>query len=129
MAPSIRDGDVVMISPLLRGEPRVGQVVACRLPGPGRLVVHRVTRRHKGSFLIKGDRVGVADGQVMDEHILGVVTALERDGRRCFWPWQGKGGRLAFLVLGKLQLKRLLFALWRRVKGLVSAGGNTNAAG
>jgi len=128
MFPAIRDGDTITISPLEPGEPRVGQVAACRLPDNGRLVVHRVVRRRKGQALIKGDRVANADGWVPFADLLGAVTAVERKGRRCLWPWRGYGGRLAFLVLGKLYSKRLLRALLRRSKKMLKAQEETNAA-
>lgn len=120
MSPIIRDHDVVTISPRAMGEPRVGQVAACRLPKDGRLVVHRVVRRRRGQVLIKGDRVCRCDGWMPLDCLLGVVCAVERGGRSLFWPWKGVGARFARLALVELFGRRVLRAVRRRVKRVVA---------
>ena len=89
MNPSIRNNDVVTISPTEERGPRAGQVVAFRETERERLVVHRLMKKRNGKALIKGDNSPDADGWVGIERILGLVTAVERKGRRCFWPWSG----------------------------------------
>ncbi len=89
MAPFVRDGDVITVSPLRHGLPRTGDVVAFVGPGDGRLVVHRVIGRREGGVLIQGDSAPeCADGVIPGENILGQVTRVERHGRNA---WLGLG--------------------------------------
>lgn len=89
MAPFVRDGDVITVSPLQQALPRVGEVVAFVRPGAGRLVVHRVVARRGRGLLIRGDSVPeCADGTIAPEAVLGRVTRVERDGRDV---WLGLG--------------------------------------
>lgn len=126
MLPAIRDGDVLTISPAAPGEPRVGQVTACRIPASGILLVHRVIRRKSNRALIKADRGGEVDGWVPDTDLLGVVTHVERDGREKYWPWKRVGGRLAFLVVWKLRTTRLVYILFRHLKRKKRMKGRTD---
>jgi hypothetical protein len=89
MAPFIRNGDVITVSPLQTGLPGVGDVVAFARPETGNLVVHRVVaRRGKDSF-VQGDSVPeYADGIIPAESLLGRVTRVERDGHNV---WLGLG--------------------------------------
>ena len=89
MAPFIRDGDVITVSPIRRGRPGIGQVVAFTRPREGNLVVHRVVARRGSDSFIQGDSVpGCADGLVPPENLLGRVTHIERNGRGV---WLGLG--------------------------------------
>jgi hypothetical protein len=89
MAPFIRDGDVITVSPFRRARPRIGEVVAFARPGEERLVVHRVVARHGPDTFIQGDGVpGHADGIIPAENLLGRVTRVERHGREV---WLGLG--------------------------------------
>ena len=87
MHPFIRDADVITVSPLGGRAPRVGEVVAFR-SGEDRLVVHRVVAAGDlrsdaaAEYLIRGDNCPEADGCVPPEAVLGVVTRVERAGRR-----------------------------------------------
>lgn len=82
MAPFIKDNDLLTVSPLPGHEPQTGDIVACRFPGAGRLVVHRVVGRTGGALLIRGDNTDRPDGTVAREDVLGVVTGIERAGRK-----------------------------------------------
>jgi hypothetical protein len=89
MAPFIRDGDVITVSPFRRDRPGIGQVVAFTRPGEGNVVVHRVVARRGSAPFIQGDSVpGCADGLVPPENLLGRVTRIERNGRGV---WLGLG--------------------------------------
>lgn len=79
MAPLIRDGDVVTISPL-SARPRIGDVVAYLDVG-GRLVVHRVAARRGELYEIRADGLDDSSDLVAADHVLGVVTRVERRGR------------------------------------------------
>jgi len=100
MAPFIRDGDVITISPLGIASPNVGDVVAFVHPGSASLVVHRVVARRTEQVLMRGDaaRSGY-DGLVTPEDLLGRVTRVERGGRRV---WLGLGPeRLVIATLSR----------------------------
>ena len=86
MTPSIRNHDVITISPLEKIPPFVGEVVAFRHPRTGRLLIHRVVKRKQNTFFIRGDCLRYTDSHIPRENILGIVTAVERQGRRLFWP-------------------------------------------
>jgi hypothetical protein len=89
MAPFIRDGDVVTVSPFGRARPGVGQVVAFTRPEEGNVVVHRVVARRGRDSYIQGDGVpDCADGIIPAENLLGEVTRVERDGHDV---WLGLG--------------------------------------
>jgi len=86
MTPSICNHDVITVSPLEKIPPFVGEVVAFRHPRTDRLLIHRVVRKKQGAFFIRGDSLRYTDSHIPRENILGVVTAVERRGRRLFWP-------------------------------------------
>jgi hypothetical protein len=107
MAPFIRDGDVITVSPLGRGLPRVGEVVAFVRPGGGHLVVHRVVARRDSALFIRGDSVPeCADGIIPPENLLGQVTRVTRNGQEV---WLGLGPEGA--VIAWLSRRRLLTPL------------------
>ena len=103
MAPFIRDGDVITVSPLLQALPEVGEVVAFVRPGVGNLIVHRVIARRDGGLFIQGDSLtDHSDGMVPQENLLGRVTLIERDGHNV---WLGLGPErfvIAWLSRGRL---------------------------
>jgi ribosomal protein S18 acetylase RimI-like enzyme len=90
MSPFIRDGDAITVSPVPPGHPAPGDVVAFHHPETGRLVVHRVVAVSNGSFILRGDNAEKTDGVVPEDGIIGLVTCVERGGRRlgtgtCSW--------------------------------------------
>ncbi|WP_424358775.1 S26 family signal peptidase [Methanocella sp. MCL-LM] len=86
MYPSIRDGDVITISPFRNRPPHIGEVVAFTRPDAEKLVVHRVMKKVQGAYLIKGDNTFDPDGTIPEACLLGVVTRVERGTKRIFWP-------------------------------------------
>jgi hypothetical protein len=93
MLPLIRPGDVVHVAALTELTPRLGDVVAVRgMPGGG-LLVHRVVRCRGGKALVRGDNTTIANGEFAREDVLGIVTAVERNGRQA-WFGAGRWGRL-----------------------------------
>lgn len=114
MNPSIRHNDIVTISPVGVREPRVGQVAAIRQPTGHRLLVHRIVQKRGKRALIRGDRCRDADGWIPVDKIMGVVTAVERKGRRCFWPWSGSWAFTAPLRRKLLPLRHLGYRALRR---------------
>lgn len=86
MGPAIRDGDVITLSPQFSWKPRRGDVIAFRHPQHCRLLVHRVLRKRKKAFYIRGDKTATADGWIAENYILGIVSRVERQGKSVFWP-------------------------------------------
>ena len=83
MAPFIKDGDVVSLSPLFATLPAPGDVVAFLHPETNGLCLHRVLSVHQDACFLQGDNLpDDPDGMIPREAILGRVTRVERDGRR-----------------------------------------------
>ena len=116
MAPFIRDGDVILVSPLRDDSPGVGEVVAFLHPETEKLVVHRVIGRREAGCLIQGDN---AEGRTADlvspRNVLGRVTRVERGGRnvrlglgpeRLAIAFLSRAGLLLPMYLGASRLTR-----------------------
>jgi hypothetical protein len=89
MAPFIRDGDVITVTPVMARSPRVGEVVAFVHPEGGRLVVHRMVGRRGKDVVILGDNDSACKKlEVPRENLLGRVTRIERNGHGV---WLGLG--------------------------------------
>ena len=109
MAPFIRDGDVITVSPFRGARPGIGEVVAFTRPGEGNLVVHRIVARQGADLLVQGDSVPeCADGIIPAENLRGRVSRVERDGRDV---WLGLGP------------ERYAIAWLSRTRRLVPLGG------
>lgn len=84
MQPLVRDGNVLLVEPVLNMPLRLGMVVLC-FQKPDKVVVHRIiTKKQVGkvvSFLIQGDHVPKPDGWFGNDEILGIVTEIDRDGK------------------------------------------------
>jgi hypothetical protein len=115
MSPFIKDGDVVTVLPLERSGPRVGDVVAFRFPATGKSAVHRVVKRARGSYVLKGDNADEADGALSRDRIIGVISRVERDGKRVRLGRGLAGMAVATLSRSGLLLKGLGAA--RRLSG------------
>ncbi|MBN2398998.1 MAG: S26 family signal peptidase [Candidatus Aminicenantes bacterium] len=86
MTPAIRDGDVITVSPLGSGRPRRGDVLAFRHPLRPQLLVHRVLQARGMKYFIRGDSCPEADGWLLLENVIGIVTRVERNKKSVFWP-------------------------------------------
>ncbi|MBP7867858.1 MAG: S24/S26 family peptidase [Acidobacteria bacterium] len=113
MRPAIRDGDFITVHPLGELTPRRGDVLAFRLPGQPRLLVHRVRSCRRGRFLLQGDAVHSADGWVGAADALGIVTRVERGGAVRWWPSPLERPRLARLYFA-------LYAFWPPLRRLLA---------
>lgn len=83
MIPFILNGDVITIQPLRGKVPGIGSVVAFERTDPNMLVVHRVVSRNGDTMFIKGDNADECiDRNIPIEKIFGVVSLIERDGRK-----------------------------------------------
>jgi signal peptidase I len=82
MAPFIKDGDVITVSPLTYASLRTGHIVAFSDPETKKVRVHRVIKAMEDQFIAKGDNVPVMDGIIPKKNYLGCVRRVERQGRR-----------------------------------------------
>ena len=115
MSPLIKDGDVVTIAPSGGAGPRAGEIVAFIHPATGKVAVHRLVRRKGGRFVARGDNADVEDGMIPADRILGVVTGIERGGRKVKSAGRPFGPALAFLSRTGWLARGL--ALLRRLTG------------
>lgn len=97
MWPSVRDGAVVTVLPLL-GAPRVGDLVL--VATPTRLVLHRVIACDTRGIVTKGDAAPHDDGRVPREAILGRLPARWDDPLRAVVSrYAGRPGATAVGIL------------------------------
>lgn len=101
MHPFIRNQDVITIVPLDNHRLGVGEVVASIHPENGRLMIHRIIKRTKSGWLIKGDNCAKTDGVVAAENIIGLVTRIERNGKEVRLGLGFNGKWVAVLNRGK----------------------------
>lgn len=89
MAPFIKDGDVITVSPLNKREPGLGDVIAFKHPVKNRVVVHRVIGKKDPELIIHGDGVEDNSDEIIPlENLLGQVTEVNREGKKV---WLGLG--------------------------------------
>jgi len=81
MSPFIKDGDIVVISPSSNSAMSFGKPVAFVRTISEKLVIHRIIGHNRNGFVVKGDSVLGIDGLIPMANILGVVTAIERNGK------------------------------------------------
>jgi len=108
MVPFIRDNDVVIISSIHNSSIGFGQPVAFRNPCSEKLTIHRVLGKNNNTYLVKGDIVFEIDGFIPKENILGVITGIERRGRRIKLGL----GPERFIIGLLSRLKILPFCFW-----------------
>lgn len=111
MTPFIRDGDVLTISPWVKGLDGLGRVVAFVHSVNGGLAIHRIVGRKMGNYLIKGDGIFGIDGLVPEKNILGMVTKIERNKRVILF---GLGPeRILIAFLSRVRFISLILWIWR----------------
>ncbi len=117
MAPTIRDNDIITISPLGDIVPRRGDVLAFRHPERPQMLVHRVLHAKGKRYFVKGDNCPTADGWVPAENVLGLITSVERNGKKRFWPCHARPSPFANAYLQFYPLwppiRRRLVRCWR----------------
>ncbi len=119
MHPFIRNRDTIIISPLPSGRPETGDIVAFLLPGTGMLVVHRVIDRKNGCYIISGDNVPEPDGLIPLKNVIGLVTDVERNGRKVMLGLGTERKLIAFLARNDLLKWIRLFSLPKTLCDLV----------
>lgn len=75
MLPAIHDGDILHVQPLAGKNPRNGDIILLR--SGKEFKAHRIVRVHGGIFTTRGDAGIDSDGEVDQDHILGLVVAKE----------------------------------------------------
>ena len=126
MTPAIRDGDDITISPLGNLIPGRGDVLAFRHINQSQLLVHRVLRKKGDLFLIQGDNCTTVDGWIPADNLLGLVTRVERKGKKCFWPNRSQPGLRSAIYLFIYPVwppvRRLLAISKRRLRAVIRPG-------
>src|SRR5262249_59456693 len=115
MAPTIEDGDRVLVAPAPPESLRPGHIVKFRAEGA--FVMHRLVRRARDddgtrTFVFRGDNAPAHDPPVAATAIIGLAIAVERHGvqRRLDSRFELWRGRLKII-------KRALIERWRDRRG------------
>jgi signal peptidase I len=112
MNPSIKDGDIITVSPC-SARLRFGDIVAFAHPITDGLVVHRIIGIRNGSFFVKGDNSRSFDGLVSKSQVLGRISRIERSRRNVR---MGLGvERIAIALLSRFHILPLLLAAARKI--------------
>lgn len=107
MSPFIKDKDIIIVTPVSsKNMPKVGRVAVFRNKFSQNITVHRIVFKKKDCFLMKGDNLKGYDGFFHFNHILGIVSSVERNNKKI---WFG-GNIIAFFSLLKF-LNCILFFL------------------
>ena len=112
MSPFIKDGDAITVSPKIGCSPRFGDVVAFIHPRTEKLFIHRVVWKKRDAYIVKGENTLESDGLIKKENILGVVTKVERKGKKVFLGLGPERFLIALLTRKNLLLPVLL-PVWR----------------
>jgi len=112
MSPFIKDGDAITVSPKVGCSPRFGDVVAFIHPRTEKLFIHRVVWKRRDAYIVKGENTLESDGLIKKENILGVVTEVERKGKKVFLGLGPERFLIALLTRKNLLLPVLL-PVWR----------------
>lgn len=118
MYPTIRDGDIITLSPLNGVKLECGDIIAFRHPDTGKLVVHRIITVHPDRFEAKGDNAVDSDGLTPVSSVVGLITRVERDGVPIVWPDVRRfprGARIYFRTQNCFQnLKKRICSLYKK---------------
>ena len=118
MSPFIKDGDVVTISPIVDSSPRVGDVIAFIHPKTEKLIIHRVVGKIWDACLVKGENAVEPDGLIERNHMIGIITRVERKGKKVFFGLGPERFLIAMLTRKNLLLP-VLRPVWRIFRPIV----------
>jgi signal peptidase I len=96
MLPTIQDGDILHIEPVITRGPAVGQIVLLRKGEEFR--AHRVIRKQGDSFVTRGDSGVEDDGEIPRGQILGLVVAKQCSVTGRMVRFDTFAARLGFLL-------------------------------
>ena len=122
MNPFIRDKDVLTVSRDSGRSVEVGDVVAVLTPVTGWLIVHRVVRSKGRDVLVKGDNCSEPDGVFARSVIAGVITSVERNGKKV-WLCNGFGKKIIAFTSRTGLLNRLILPFLRTVRDSFASPG------
>ncbi|MFC2064440.1 signal peptidase I [Chloroflexota bacterium] len=118
MTPFLRNGDVILLSPLENNPPKIGDILAFEQTGIQKLVIHRIVHIDPEGFEMKGDNHHRSDGIILPRQILGRVINIEHNHKnanigisrvKSWIAWLSKIDLLRrFQVLLHLPVKRLI---------------------
>ena len=123
MAPTLRDGDEVLLAPVST-LPAPGDVVAARRPGG--VVLHRVVRSSTSAVVMRGDACLEEDPPLHPRNVLLRAVSLRRNGRTLPIPAAPTRLHRALSRLTRL-LARLRGAPGRRSTARRSSSTSTDA--
>jgi hypothetical protein len=112
MSPFIKDGDVVTISPIVGSSPGFGDIIAFINPKTERLIIHRVIGKIGDACLVKGESALEPDGLIERNHMIGMITRIEREGKKVFFGLGPERFLIAMLTRKNLLLP-ILRPVWR----------------
>lgn len=81
MVPSIRNNDVIILTPLKEKKLEIGDIVAFESQLTKKPVIHRIINENNGNLLMKGDNCLYTDGEISIDRVLGLVSDIKRNGR------------------------------------------------
>ncbi len=124
MYPTVRPGDVLQLQSRTVEEIVVGDIAVCRRPGYlfGHRTIGKGVNDGRPYIVTRPDRTRQGDdGPTYDEHVLGIVTAIERGGQPVQtdpkqYPWPVRlylAGRLAWVEYRFAARNWLIAALTR----------------
>lgn len=120
MEPTLRHGDVILVSPAVPAVLRPGEVITFLTDaGP---VTHRIVDRSGDDLITKGDNARAFDPPVNPGRIVGRVDAVVRAGIETPLPWGVRAVRVARLSMleGRLAAR---IRPQRRAPGWVKLAG------
>ena len=123
MSPFIKDSDVVTISPMSESSPGFGDVIAFIHPKTDRLIIHRVVRKIRGACLVKGENALEPDGLIERNHMIGIITGVERKGRKVLFGLGPERLLIALLTRTNLlrPVLRLVWGIFRPIARIFSS--------
>lgn len=115
MSPFIRDKDVITVARVQKEKLQTGDVVALMNPLKKAVIVHRIVGKAGAGILLKGDNCDTPDGIFAPDAIIGLVTKVERNGKKV-----RSGGRSAKRLIAFISrtgiLNTLILPLLRKIK-------------
>ncbi len=113
MAPFIKDGDLLTISPVTFHK-LLGKIVVCLDDSQKSVMVHRVIGKTKNGYLLKGDNLNFDDGPRSGKTIKGVVESIERKNKKIIL---GIGPeRIAIAILSRVRILLPILKILRSCK-------------
>jgi signal peptidase I len=120
MHPFVRNRDTIVLAPVNRKSPELGDILACIHPETSAVIVHRVIQCKPGYVLLKGDNNLRPDGWLPLDAVCGRVTTIERKGKPVYLGL-GPERKLMALASRRHRLMRVLslpFRVWGRISNV-----------